>query len=435
MKRGAEGNGPQLVKKASRRKELTSGRTYLTEVEILPEQFNEEAFSLREILQEIQPIASLHFNFMVDLEWLLEQYPPACRSSPITLVVGEKQGTDAKEVKRDAQALGASSVSVLAARLPIPFGTHHSKLSIFESDAHFHVIVSTANLVPGDWEAKTQGFYYARGEIKENETSSQFQEDLIGYLKRYDLELDYWIMRLRFGDFGHVQDQLVCSVPGYHKGEEMEKIGHPLLKSRLKVLEEFEDEEEEETPLYVAQCSSIGSLGSQPTSWLHSEFFSSLSGGNTKNARMFLIYPCVEDVKGSIEGYEAGCSLPYQSTTNEKQPWLRSMMCKWRSETNGRSKAMPHVKTYTKLINGQPKWMLLTSANLSKAAWGERQKNGTQLCIRSYEIGILITDKERVKLPYDYPILRYSKTDEPWLVDKSYHEKDSRGERWITNKS
>lgn len=31
-------------------------------------------------------------------------------------------------------------------------------------------------------------------------------------------------------------------------------------------------------------------------------------------------------------------------------------------------------------------WFLLTSANLSKAAWGALQKNNTQLMIRSYEV-------------------------------------------------
>lgn len=40
--------------------------------------------------------------------------------------------------------------SVSTASLPIPFGTHHSKLSLFEDDdMTLHVIVSTANLLQG----------------------------------------------------------------------------------------------------------------------------------------------------------------------------------------------------------------------------------------------------------------------------------------------
>ena len=34
-------------------------------------------------------------------------------------------------------------------------------------------------------------------------------------------------------------------------------------------------------------------------------------------------------------------------------------------------------------------WMLLSSHNLSKAAFGELQKNATSLFVRSYELGVL----------------------------------------------
>jgi tyrosyl-DNA phosphodiesterase-1 len=34
-------------------------------------------------------------------------------------------------------------------------------------------------------------------------------------------------------------------------------------------------------------------------------------------------------------------------------------------------------------------WFILTSANLSQAAWGTWEKNGSQLYIKSYEMGIL----------------------------------------------
>lgn len=36
---------------------------------------------------------------------------------------------------------------------------------------------------------------------------------------------------------------------------------------------------------------------------------------------------------------------------------------------------------------------LPSSANLSKAAWGALEKNGSQLMIRSYEIGVLFLPK------------------------------------------
>lgn len=36
----------------------------------------------------------------------------------------------------------------------------------------------------------------------------------------------------------------------------------------------------------------------------------------------------------------------------------------------------------------------LSSSNLSKAAWGTLEKNGSQLMIRSYEIGVLLLPKD-----------------------------------------
>jgi tyrosyl-DNA phosphodiesterase-1 len=61
---------------------------------------------------------------------------------------------------------------------------------------------------------------------------------------------------------------------------------------------------------------------------------------------------------------------------------------------------MPHIKTFTRFIaTSAPQqhqqqafelpWLFVTSHNLSKAAWGELLKNGQQLFIRSYELGVL----------------------------------------------
>jgi hypothetical protein len=52
---------------------------------------------------------------------------------------------------------------------------------------------------------------------------------------------------------------------------------------------------------------------------------------------------------------------------------------------------MPHLKTYTRALpSGELQFLLMTSCNLSKAAWGELQKKDSQLCIRSWELGVLL---------------------------------------------
>jgi len=52
---------------------------------------------------------------------------------------------------------------------------------------------------------------------------------------------------------------------------------------------------------------------------------------------------------------------------------------------------MPHIKTYCRVSPDWKKvaWFLLTSANLSKAAWGRSTHQGSGQNIMSYEAGVL----------------------------------------------
>jgi hypothetical protein len=102
-------------------------------------------------------------------------------------------------------------------------------------------------------------------------------------------------------------------------------------------------------------------------------------------------------------------------------------------------------------------WALLTSHNMSSAAWGALQVDQSQLAIRSYELGILVTpqteqrylgltfaptlrhgsggpaDAHRtswIPLPFALPPRLYSKEDQPWTLDKDQYLPDVLGWRW-----
>lgn len=86
--------------------------------------------------------------------------------------------------------------------------------------------------------------------------------------------------------------------------------------------------------------------------------------------------------------------------------------------------------------NETPQWMLITSANLSQAAWGKLEKNSTQLFCRSYELGVLFCLKDHpeldvFKIPFDLPLSKYSSDDEPYLIDLSYKKPDKMGHHSI----
>lgn len=95
---------------------------------------------------------------------------------------------------------------------------------------------------------------------------------------------------------------------------------------------------------------------------------------------------------------------------------------------------MPHIKSYCRISACFTKlsWFLLTSANISKAAWGTLNKDFSSY-VRSYEVGVLfipsffneeffhIQDTEKHKQQifpfiYDLPLLPYSNTDKPWSM-------------------
>uniref|UniRef100_A0A914XB49 Aprataxin and PNK-like factor PBZ domain-containing protein n=1 Tax=Plectus sambesii TaxID=2011161 RepID=A0A914XB49_9BILA len=444
QKRANIATAPQLPANGANGRRDIAG-FHLTKVLGLPAEHNSNALSLSDILREIRPTSSIHFNFMIDLEWLLRQYPSSSSPHEMTLVVGESSGTDYAHVNRDAQALPSSSkfsVKVARARLFLQYGSHHTKMSLLKSTDGLHVLISTANLIERDWGEKTQGVFICSARPNDSTNGAakksvdNFGDDLVQYLNAYSNSKEWtlikeWCDAVSAHDFSSVKARLIASVPGYHRANDRDKWGHMRLRTTLRSVDR------DQRCHLVGQFSSIGSLGAKPETWVCGQFLRSLVGGQpTTNCRPLLIYPTVNDVRNSLEGYIAGASLPYQSKTADRQPWLRSLLHRWRSDSHGRSRAMPHIKSYA-LITADDKvrWMLLTSANLSKAAWGELQKSDTQLMIRSYELGVLLEDDQHAGmdtkvLPYDWPLTKYDGDDRPWVTDVKYSAPDVLGMTW-----
>lgn len=100
---------------------------------------------------------------------------------------------------------------------------------------------------------------------------------------------------------------------------------------------------------------------------------------------------------------------------------------------------MPHIKTYARYENKKLFWFILSSANLSKAAWGALSKTKTTQSFRisNYEAGVLFLpkfvtnsryfsmDELDTSTPlfpplYDIPLTKYSLDDTPFLSDVLY---------------
>lgn len=143
----------------------------------------------------------------------------------------------------------------------------------------------------------------------------------------------------------------------------------------------------------------------------------------------------------------------------------------------GRNRAAPHIKTYIRYAaDGRSiDWALLTSANISKQAWGEAANGSSgQIRIASWEIGVLVWpsllangDKNAkmvctfktdmpgkddlgidgggggggrgdnsggplvgLRIPYSLPLKRYAEDEMPWVATANYSEPDWKGRTW-----
>lgn len=441
----------------------------LSTVNGLPDQFNYHhpstpigSLHIRDILgmKFGSLIETAQFNYCVNVGWFLEQLPSAKRQIPILFVHGDR-GADYSDIEKDSYP----NIKTCKIDLP-PFGTHHTKMMFLRYQEGLRIAIHTCNLVAKDWHQKTQGLWISPlfNPLKNDDPVEKdkfcFKTDLIEYLRSYKRHtvLEKWIDLIQGHDLSTARVILIGSVPGRHKDSALRKWGHTRLEHVLKQYVENVSG----WPV-IGQFSSIGSLGMDRNKWLCGEWLKSLSSskvkkfgmlGTASNASLKLIFPTVENIRMSLEGYPAGASVPYNISVAKKQVWLENFLHNWKSRYLVRTQASPHIKSYTRVNKDFTKasWFLLTSSNLSKAAWGSLEKKNTQLAIKSYELGVLFLpqkvfsdetkttfnltssngDKPELVLPYSTPLVPYSETDQPWIWDIPHKSlPDRHGNMWV----
>ncbi|KAI6704001.1 hypothetical protein NL676_013137 [Syzygium grande] len=454
----------------------------------LPAWANTSCVSIEDVIEGNIVVAILS-NYMVDIDWLIPACPILAKVPRVLVIHGEGDGTlDHMKRKKPANWV------LHKPPLPISYGTHHSKAMLLVYPTGVRIIVHTANLIFVDWNNKSQGLWVQDFPWKDPSNAGNgcgFEDDLVDYLSalkwpEFNINVpavgNFTINPSFFRKFDYRDSavRLIASVPGYHTGSNLKKWGHMKLRS---VLQECTfDKDFQKSPL-VYQFSSLGSLDEK---WM-AELASSMSSGFSEDkvplglGDPLIIWPTVEDVRCSLEGYAAGNAIPSPLKNVEKE-FLKKYWAKWKASHTGRCRAMPHIKTFARYKGQKLAWLLLTSANLSKAAWGALQKKNSQLMIRSYELGVLFlpssikrrgrkfsctnngvssedaaassknSEVRRAKLvtlawqrsqdkdssrdiislpvPYELPPQSYSQEDVPWSWDRRYTKKDVYGQVW-----
>jgi tyrosyl-DNA phosphodiesterase-1 len=367
------------------------------------------------------------------------------------------------------------------------------------SSGTLRVVIHTANLLYGDIHIKTQGGYIQDFQRKahsqldtdvhrtppnsRHKATSQFEDDLVSYIDSYrytgeqmwessSLKRHTLADQIRLHDFSCARGILIPSIPGRHNVQRAEfgylklnrvishHIGKPQRGDNV-------SNTKQKGPL-IAQCSSLGSLTQK---WLN-EFTSSLGGNEARHldstkldsSKLKIVWPTVDEIRDSVEGYLGGGSVP-GTTKNVSKDFLQPLYHRWGSTENpfNRSFTVPHIKTYMQLSEDESsiEWFVLSSHNLSKAAWGEVQngKFGKCLFMRHWELGVLFLPgmfskigpngkcnmktfqpysghtigKNAIPLPLPYclPPKPYRPKDVPWAVDKEYPAPDSFSRRGL----
>uniref|UniRef100_A0A7N0UE80 FHA domain-containing protein n=1 Tax=Kalanchoe fedtschenkoi TaxID=63787 RepID=A0A7N0UE80_KALFE len=463
----------------------------LMKVQGLPAWANASSVSIGDVIEGDVQVAVLS-NYMVDIDWLVSACPKLLKIPHVLVIHGESDGAfDNMKRKKPANWIFHKPP------LPISFGTHHSKAMLLIYPRGVRVVVHTANLIHVDWNNKSQGLWMQDFPWKEKNDPpkrSLFQNDLVDYLSA--LKWPEFTANLQatgntkinpsffnMFDYESAAVRLIGSVPGYHTGANMKKWGHMKLRT---VLQECKFPKKFQKSPLVYQFSSLGSLDEK---WM-TELASSMSSGVSEDqvplgiGEPQIVWPSVEDVRTSIEGYAAGNAIP-SPLKNVEKPFLKKYWAKWKASHTGHNHAMPHIKTFARYKGQELAWFLLTSANLSKAAWGALQKSNSQLMIRSYELGVLFlpsrinsqshgsafsctavgtSSKEsprsveatgpvstklvtlswpgvenedpsseeviRLPVPYELPPQPYSPEDVPWSWERRYAKKDVLGQVW-----
>ncbi|KAK3374392.1 tyrosyl-DNA phosphodiesterase I [Lasiosphaeria ovina] len=356
-------------------------------------------------------------------------------------------------------------------------------------------------------------------EIPRTGSGAKFKIDFLNYLRSYDtrrVTCRPIIEMLSKYDFSAVRGSLIASVPGRHNIHDRSRTqwGWAAMKQALRDVpvqhhtatssSTTKTAGKEKAPEIVVQISSIATLG--PTdSWLKTTLFRALSGGRGRVPapapaptlalvqplpNFKVVFPTADEIRSSLDGYGSGGSIhtKIESPQQAKQlQYLRPVFCHWANDCSGgaklpenepvrdagRQRAAPHIKTYIRFANGSRAssptidWALVTSANLSKQAWGDTVNSSTgEARVASYEIGVLVwpalfaedavmkpafmtdrvaaaaetADGERhdgdalpvvaLRLPYSLPLQAYGKHENPWVATESYAEPDWKGQYW-----
>ena len=270
-------------------------------------------------------------TYDLNIEWLLATVPLLTCTPSLIL-----HGGDKKIDMHGLDNLIMSPVDMGSER----FGTHHNKIIFVFYSTGVRVAITTANLTEVDWTFKIQGTYVQDFPRKETSSSSEFECSLLAHCERVTpmgiVAQRKWLLiqqQLQHYDYESAEVVLISSVPGRHLGPNRLKWGQWKLKEELS-MSCSDSEDDAHSRRLLMQFSSIGSLKAKESfleelaTSMNAQSSPDLSTNiprkkqktsETKGMKrdigmdIEVVWPTVNSVRGSAQGWGAGFSLPCES--------------------------------------------------------------------------------------------------------------------------
>ncbi|KAK1452538.1 tyrosyl-DNA phosphodiesterase [Colletotrichum melonis] len=422
----------------------------------------------------------------------------------VHIVHGFCQIDDGNLAKLERKAAAYGNIMLHAASVEPTWdvsGVHHAKMMIlFRYDDMAQIVIHTANMTSQDWNDTRNMIWcspwlprlvqpppgcqaYAEPAAA---VGLAFQADLMEYLRAYNEcagTLGTLPGRLGAYDFSAVRAALVASVPGRYRvnGPRRGRWGLLGLAQQLCRVEVAPGDSD-----VVVQVPSIATLGSKDT-WLKGCLHAALAATATAREHvpgapepsLKILFPTADDIRRSVGGYGAGAGILTTLSTpqhTKQLAYLRPLLHRWgagildsqasahgdaaRPWTGLGRRPICHAKTYVRRAQGgNIEWALMTSADLSRQAWGHPPSGARgKMYLPSWELGVLIwpsmfgrnaqmaatTNADLpsqsgpgspdvlvgVRLPYTTPLCPYEADDIPWIASRDYDKPDCLGQWW-----
>ena len=197
---------------------------------------------------------SYYSNFMYDFRFLMRECPYLDKLRRFTVICHARESGDLDQL----EASKPVNAVLHAPPLPVPFGTMHSKCALLFSPTQLRVVITTANFISIDWQNKSQAVWNQDFPLKStcdydgDRSSGDFEDSLVAY---FEVVGGFDVAALRKFNFSAARGRLVASLPGYHKGNSINKWGHMSLRALLQnvvVAPRFDT--------VVSQFSSMGAV-------------------------------------------------------------------------------------------------------------------------------------------------------------------------------